>query len=285
MAELRPVTIGIIGTGEIAHDLVCDVLNDQFSLGKPDEEGYFAPSEMYKINVLIPAGEGTGEGVENVWQWVMRCELPFKLLRDGSDSKIITTIRESLESPDDQVQVTSVPTGLYAYLQGAENPMLLVLTTDGALDEDAAWLAAQCLTHDIPVYDLTRALFQLDWRDLPEGYEAPPVIEEESSGQLALVVDEGPDTVLTRAEAAAVQAALSQADEVMDTLRLTFDQRIPEVSQSLVAARAILAPKPTSTEKTTKAYMEIFNPESGQWERAGRGRPKKGVQTRLVPRG
>lgn len=283
----RPVTVAVIGTGTIDNALACDLLNDQFAFGPCDEDGYFEPSELYNVHVLLPGGEGTGDGVAAVWQWALRCELEFALLHDGTDNKAIGAIRDSLDDEaHDRHLVTSVASGIIGHLQEGENPMLLVLSGEaGALDEEAEWTAAQALREGIPVYDLSRAFRQIEWDDL-EGHEEPPQVEEEPGGQLALVVSKGPDVTLSAADIEIIDATLNLADKSLAHFNAVLADKLPQVVEALTLARSILAPKPEApATPASKTYMEVFNPDSGRWERAGRGRPRKGAQTRLVPRG
>lgn len=294
----RVVTLGILGTGPLTHNLVCDSLNDQFAYGPPDQEGFFAPSEKYDLHVYIPAGAGhTGEGTRVFWGWTTLCELSYTALHDETRNQFTGDILadgEDAEGPDvfETHTVQDIGAAMVDYLSQGENPMLLLISTDGVFDPAAADAAAAALRAGIPCYDLARALLEITWRHLPD-HEPPAeeVLAVEEDGQVCiriadLVSDRAPVT-LTGAEADAVSNVLSGGERFLVALREDVIERIDRVQQSFVFGRSLLASKPEAStpvgeEMPKKTRLEIFNPETNAWEPAGRGRPPKNAQTRRV---
>ncbi|MFH9731889.1 hypothetical protein [Streptomyces sp. NPDC017260] len=288
----RQVTLGILGTASAPSSLVIDVLNDHFSLGAEDAEGYFGPSDKYELSLVIPAGaEATGEGIHAVWEWAIRCELPYTVCWDDTSNDFTDAILGNVMDPSDITTVTDVHPAMIEHLGKATNPMLLVLSTDGVFDDPTAEVAATALREGIACHDLSRALLEVTWQHLPDHEPPPeePAVEVEEDGQMALtVVSDAPDLALTAGEAATVNQALADAESFLDSLASMLDgtQRL---RQSLVRGRSLLTPKPElpteaeAGEAPKKTRLEIFNEKSGQWEPAGRGRPPKGAQKRRVP--
>ncbi|MFJ4739060.1 hypothetical protein [Streptomyces sp. NPDC088775] len=289
MAGKRPVTLGIFGSGDVAPELVCDALNSQFDFGPEDSEGYFAPSEEFDLTVYLPAGGSvTSAGVHRVWEWAMRCELPYRALWDETGNELTVDVLGNADRPEDIVIVDDVAAALVEQLGKSENPMLLVISQDEALDEATAQLAAAVLRAGIPVHDLARALLEITWRHLPD-HEPPetPAAETGSGAVAALsVVADAPDVILSAQESAVVTEAFTQAEELLDAIGTDLMTRIGATRESLVRGRSLLAPKPEASPEDgepKKTRLEIFDPEQNKWIPAGRGRPPKGVQKRRVP--
>lgn len=288
----RKVTLGILGAAEVAGSLVVDVLNDHFGVGAEDAEGYFAASDRYALNLLIPAGEhATSHGVHRVWEWGIRCELPYRAIWDQTGNDYSDDVLSNVVDNEQDVEyVEDVHTAMVEHLAKAENPMLMLLSTDGVFDTETAGAAAAALREGIPCHDLSRALLEVSWQHLP-GHEPPqePALEVEADGQTALsIVSDAPDVTLSAAEAAAVNHSLADAEAFVDDLTHGLLTRAESLRQSLIHGRSLLAPnKPQAPEpadeKPKKTRLEIFNSEKGEWEPAGRGRPPAGVQKRRVP--
>ncbi|MFC9505390.1 hypothetical protein [Streptomyces sp. NPDC057002] len=288
----RTVTLGILGAAEVARSLVVDVLNDHFSLGPEDAEGYFGPSDKYELHMLIPAGQdATSAGVHAVWEWAVRCELPYKVLWDETTNEHTDDVLHNVVNPeDDTAIVADVHKAMVERLGQSQNPMLLVLSEEGATYEPpTAEAAATALREGIPVHDLSRALLEVTWRHLPD-HEPPeePALEVEPDGQMALtVVSDTPDVTLTAGEAVALNRTLIEAETFLDGLA-GLVHGTDGLRQSFVHGRSLLAPRPETPadtgddEKPKKTRLEIFNAETNQWEPAGRGRPPKGAQKRRV---
>lgn len=285
----RPVTLAIFGAGNVAPELVCDALNNQFDFGPEDSEGYFAPSDSFDLTVYLPAGGAvTSEGVHHVWEWAMRCELPYRVLWDETGNDRTVDVLGNAEKPEDIAIVGDVAAALVEQLTKGENPMLLVISENGEFDTPTAAVAAAALRADLPVHDLARALLEVTWRHLPD-HEPPdtPAVMAEADGQMALsVVSDAPDVTLSAREAAAVTEAFAQAEELLDAIGVGLLERITETRESLIHGRSLLAPKPEKPAddgEPKKTRLEIFDPEKNAWVPAGRGRPPKGVQKRRVP--
>lgn len=288
----RQVTLGILGTASVPPSLVIDVLNDHFRLGAEDAEGYFGASDTYELRLIVPAGaEATGDGVHAVWEWAIRCELPYQVVWDDTSNDFTDPILGNVEDPErDILAVPDVHPAMVDFLVKSENPMLLVLSSEGQFDERTAQAAATALREGIPCHDLARALLEVTWQHLPD-HEPPeePAIEVEEDGQMALtVVSDVPDVTLSAGEAAAVNQALTDAEAFLDSLADLLGGA-EKLRQSLVRGRSLLAPKPElpadaeDGEAPKKTRLEIFNEKTGEWEPAGRGRPPKGAQKRRVP--
>ncbi|MGW3860285.1 hypothetical protein ACWEDZ_02205 [Streptomyces sp. NPDC005047] len=292
VSRKRKVTLGILGAAEVSKSLVVDVLNDHFSLGPIDAEGYFGPSDKYDLSLVIPAGrDATSPGVHATWEWSIRCELPYRVLFDETGNELCDDILGNVEDAEnDIVVVNDIGKGMVEALGEAENGMLLVLSTEGQFDPATAEAAAAALREGIPCHDLSRALLEVAWRHLPD-HEPPEelAVEVEADGQTALsVVSDAPDVILSATEAATVNAALSEAESFVDHLTGDLLDRAATIRQSLIQGRSLLAPKPAVADtdeaaEPKKTRLEIFNPDTGQWEAAGRGRPPKGAQKRRVP--
>lgn len=288
----RKVTLGILGAAEVAGSLVVDVLCDHFAIGAEDAEGYFAPSDRYELSLLIPAGEhATSQGVHRVWEWGIRAELPYRAIWDQTGNDYSDDVLTNLADHDHDIDfVEDVHAAMIEHLAKAENPMLLVLSTDGAFDTETAGAAAAALRAGIPCHDLSRALLEVSWQHLP-GHEPPQedALEAEAGGAGALsLVPDGPDVTLTVEETAALSAALEAAEKLMDDLTVGLRSRAEGLRQTLVHGRSLLAPKPDLAEAEEgetpkKTRLVIFNEKSGQWEPAGRGRPPKNARTKRVP--
>jgi len=292
--DLRTVTLGVLGEAEVAGNLVVDTLNAHFSLGPEDAEGYFGPSDRYALNALIPAGETiTSPAVHAFWEWTVRCELPYKALFNETMNERTDAILGNVADPEDDILINCVDpdNGMVERLAKAENPMLLVFSTEGNFDDVTASAAAAALREGIPVHDLSRMLLEVTWQHLPD-HEPPEeaALEVEADGQMALtIVSDAPDVTLSATDIAAVNQALVDTEGFIDVVFGGMVNSAAELRQSLIRARSLLAPRPeipADTEdhdKPKKTRLEIFNAESGQWEPAGRGRPPKDAQTRRVP--
>ncbi|MEV6310004.1 hypothetical protein AB0M10_15565 [Streptomyces sp. NPDC051840] len=274
----------------MAPELVCDSLNDHFAFGPEDAEGYFAPSEEYDLSVVLPAGgAATSEGVHRVWEWAIRCELPYKVLWDESGNAHTVDVLGNVDDAETDISIVDdIPTGLIERLTKGDNPMLLVISEQGEFDADTAEIAAAALRAGLPVYDIARALMEVTWRHLPG--HTPPDVEAataEDGAQPALTpVTDAPDVSLTAQEVAVVTGAITRAEELLDTVSQGLMERIAETRESLVHGRSLLTPKPESPAEQgegKKTRLEIFDAETGKWIPAGRGRPPKGVQKRRVP--
>lgn len=291
MAGQRPVTLGIYGSGDVAPELVCDSLNAQFDFGPEDAEGYFAPSDDFDLTVYLPAsGATTSEGVHRVWEWTMRCELPYRVLWDETGNDRTVDVLGNADKPEDIVIVDDIGTAMVEQLSKGENPMLLVISENGEFDAATATVAAAALRADLPVHDLARALLEVTWRHLPD-HEPPDTpaatAEAEEQAGLSLVAD-APDVTLSAREAAVITEAFSRAEELLDDIGEGLLTRLTETRESMIRGRSLLAPKPSKTveegeDKKAKTRLEIFDPEKNAWVPAGRGRPPKGVQKRRVP--
>ncbi|KJK55530.1 hypothetical protein [Saccharothrix sp. ST-888] len=284
----RHVTLGVIGTGTASTNLVLDSLVDHFELGPADADGCYAPSTTFRIHPVLPVGaEYSTDALVDVWDWMMRADLPFTALYNGAPGGRSEEILASVLREEDIRTVAIVSEALIDALVAGPNPLLLVLSEDGALDAEAQETAANCLRADIPVYDLSRAMLEIGWRDLPD-HEAPPEPEvtEQPGGQLALVVGDGPDVVLSASEAQQVREALTMMESVLYLLTTDVASYATSAGAKVLAARAALAPKsePAEGKATGKKSLEVFDPETNSWRPAGRGRPRKGVQTRYVTR-
>ncbi|MGW1180128.1 hypothetical protein [Streptomyces drozdowiczii] len=292
MADKRPVTLGIFGSGDVTAELVCDSLNDQFALGPEDAEGYFAPSEEYDLSVLVPAGgTATSEGVHRVWEWAIRCELPYKVIWDETGNARTVDVLGNVEDAETDITIVDdIPTTLVEQLGKGDNPMLLVISgPDAQFDEATADVAAAALRAGLPVYDLARALLEVTWRHLPD-HEPPETpaasADTETPAALSAVAD-APDVTLSAQEAAVLTDAFAKAEELLDHIGAGLMTQIAQTRESLIHGRSLLAPKPEApaddAEPPKKTRLEIFDAERGEWIPAGRGRPPKGVQKRRVP--
>ncbi|WP_329147288.1 hypothetical protein OIU91_16875 [Streptomyces sp. NBC_01456] len=283
----RPVTLGIFGSGDVAPELVCDALNNQFDYGPEDAEGYFAPSDEFDLTVYLPAsGAFTSEGVHRVWEWAVRCELPYRVLWDETGNARTVDVLGNVENAESDILIVDDISGaLIECLTKAENSMLLVLSQDEVFDDATAEVAATALRAGLPVHDLSRALLEVTWRHLPD--HEPPGAETGAGGQATLsVVSDAPDVTLSAQEAAVVSDAFTQAEELLDGLGNGLLTQISATRESLIHGRSLLAPKPEKPAEDgepKKTRLEIFDPEKNAWVPAGRGRPPKGVQKRRVP--
>jgi hypothetical protein len=293
--SLRTVTLGILGDAEVAGNLVVDTLNSHFSLGPEDAEGYFGPSDKYELHVFIPAGEHTtSKGVHAFWEWAVRCELPYKVLWDETGNDLTDDILGNVVNAEEDILINCVDpdAGMVERLAKAENPMLLVLSTEGQyLDGATADAAAAALREGIPVHDLSRMLLEITWQHLPD-HEPPqePAMEVEADGQMALaVVSDAPDVTLTAVEAGVINGALLEAEEFVDLVMGDLVNSAANLRQKLIHGRSVLAPKPEAPadvdteEAPKKTRLEIFDEKKGEWRPAGRGRPPKDARTRRVP--
>ncbi|MET9360366.1 hypothetical protein ABZX93_05605 [Streptomyces sp. NPDC006632] len=268
---------------------MCDALNNQFDFGPEDSEGYFAPSDEFDLTLFLPAGGSvTSEGVHCVWEWAMRCELPYRVLWDETGNDRTVDVLGNAEKPEDIHIVEDIGTGLVEHLSKGENPMLLVLSENEQFDDTTAEVAATALRAGLPVHDLARALLEVTWRHLPD-HEPPgaEAVDGESEGQTGLsVVSDAPDITLSAKEAAVVTDAFAKAEELLDTLGNGLLTQISTTRESLIHGRSLLAPKPETPAEDgepKKTRLEIFDAEKNAWVPAGRGRPPKGVQKRRVP--
>ncbi|MEV7902184.1 hypothetical protein [Streptomyces anulatus] len=282
-----------MGAAEVSGTLVVDTLNDHLSLGAEDAEGYFASSDRYDLSLLLPAGKSaTSQGVHRVWEWGIRCELPYRVLWDETGNAFTDDVLANVDNPEQDIVIAEdIGKAMVEHLAEAENPLLLLLSTDGQFDDDTAEAVAAALRAGLPCHDLSRALLEIGWQHLP-GHEPPqePALEVEADGQTALaVVSDAPDVTLSATEAAAVNRSLADAEVFLAELTNGLVDRAETLRQSLVQGRSLLAPsKPQedavpADERSRKTRLEIFNADKGEWEPAGRGRPPAGVQKRRVP--
>lgn len=289
MPELRPVSLGVIGNGKVAHDLVCDVLNDQFSFGREDEEGYFAASDRFKVDLLVPCSDETGAGVDAVWQWAMRCELDYRALVDATESEFTGPIVDNVMDESRIIHADMEERSFVELLADMDNPMLLVISgADGVLDATAESVAAQALAAQIPVFDVARALLEIEWRHLPNHEEPAVEVElvEEAGGQLALVMEqigESEPLVLAGTDVTVLKGVLDQVDEFLGSVEREVLEQIAGLRKGVVLGRSVLNPRPEPAPAGARQYLEVYNEETQQWEKQGRGRPKEGAPRRYVP--
>ncbi|MEU1816077.1 hypothetical protein ABZ543_12900 [Streptomyces roseifaciens] len=287
----RSVTLGILGSGSVSDKLVCDALNDHFCFGPEDAEGYFGTSEKYSVTPVVPAGAAhTSQGVHTVWEWAIRCELPYTVLWDGTGNDYTTDILKNVVTPNDiHGGSPDLAEALVQHLAASENAMLLVISSDGAFDPATADAAASALRAGIPCYDIARSLLEITWRHLPDHEppeEAQLAVEED--GQVALAVVPGLTEVeLSTLDLAKLHTAFTQTEAFLGSLEALVTDQVAELRRSLLVGRSLLTPKPqpvadTST-KSKKTRLEIFNPATNAWEPAGRGRPPKSAEKRRVP--
>ncbi|MFF8283354.1 hypothetical protein ACF06W_11595 [Streptomyces albus] len=283
------MTLGVFGAGELNSQLACDALNDQFEFGPEDSEGYFGPSAEYDLTLYLPAGgKITSPGVHTVWEWAIRCELPYLVLWDESGNARTVDVLGNVDKPEDIHITSDVPDALLERLREAENPMLLVISSNEQFDSATAELAAQAMRCEIPVYDLSRALLEVTWRHLPDHEPPSPdaaEVEDEDSKARSLTSAE-PEITLTAKEAAAISSTFTRVEELIDNLEGVLMPRIHETREALIHGRSLLTPKPevpAEGQTSGKTRLEIFDAKKGEWVPAGRGRPPKGAQKRRVP--
>ncbi|MFE6745938.1 hypothetical protein ACFVGM_08815 [Kitasatospora purpeofusca] len=288
----RAVTLGIAGAGQASQDLIFDTLNDQFDVGPQDADGYFASPDGYDIHLILPATEATATAaVAGVCEWAIRCELPYTICTDGNLANArIEFMTRNLIDPSQAVQVEAdgVHTAVLDRLTASEHPMLLLLLTDGAFDNPLIEeLAAQALTADIPVFDLSRAFLEIGWDDLPTHEKPAAEIEVEPDGQLALVLTEsdGERIVLNARELTILRRMFAEVDEAIDRISFLHEHLTP-MRRALVGAKEVLLapPPPGRSSGGKRQRMEILDEATGEWVPAGRGRPKQGVPRRYVDR-
>jgi hypothetical protein len=285
----RVVTLGVAGAGKVSQALVFDTLNDQFSVGAEDAEGYFAASEEYEISLVLPATEAAAtEGVGTVCEWAVRCELPYVVYSDGFENDATLFMARNVHDPAADVLpvlADDVYKAMLACLCGSENPMLVLLLGEEGFGEDAALeaLAAGALAEDIPVFDLARAFLEVTWADLPH-HEQPEVqLVTEADGQVAYPVSalDGERIELSPAQLQTLRQTFAELQEALD--RIVFaHQVVAPARRALIAAQEALIPPPPPAEKGRRRRLEIKDPDTGEWVPAGRGRPKQGVERRYV---
>lgn len=285
----RVVTLGVAGAGQVTQALVFDTLNDQFSIGKEDADGYFAPSDEYEISLVLPATERTAsEGVGIVCDWAVRCELPYSLYSDGSEtSTTLHMARNVHDAAEDiwPVHTDDVYSALLGCLRNSENPMLVLLLGEQGFGEDTALesLVAGALEADIPVFDLARAFLEVTWDDLPHHEKPDAQLVVEASGQVALALGavDAEHIELGPAQLVTMRRLFGELQEALD--RIVFaNQTVAPARRALIAAQEALIPPAPPAEKGKRRRLEIKDPDTGQWVPAGRGRPKQGVERRYV---
>lgn len=283
-SKLRPVTVGILGSGEVTTPLVNKTLNQQFRMGPEDPEGYFGASDKYQVCPVIPAGTAhTSQGVHAFWEWAIRCELGYTVLTDGTANKFTADIIGNCEG-DDVLLGPSIDASMIGHLKASKNPMLLVTSRDAEIDPATAEVAAQALRAQIPVYDLSRMLLEITWRHLPDHTPPEIAVEEEENGQFALADIPGlPSIELSSGEVARVLFALTRTEEFLTVVEADVLAHTDDLRRCLTLGRSLLSPKAPPVPEGVKTKLEVFNPETGVWEPAGRGRPSKKLETRKVP--
>jgi hypothetical protein len=287
--ERRTVTVGVIGNGEVSHELVCDALNRHFFMGPEDGEGYFGPSSQYKVSVVLPVSEKhTGRGMTEVWQWAMRCELPLAVLLDGEvSSPELGAILDTAEE-DNVVEVEDIGEALLKTLTGSDNPILLAVSTEGQyLEGYAQAVCGNALRAGITVLDVGRVLRELDWSHLPDEQEPAEEGElVEEGGQTALFavadVDQGPELTLSAEEVRILNEALEDAADMVREFRSLLSTA-EDVAKLVVRAKSVLAPRPDpEPEAAKRQYLLVFDPKTNEWRKKGRGRLPVGAQAEWV---
>lgn len=309
--SLRQVTVGVVGHGSVSNELVCDALNEHFSFGPADAEGYFGRSSEFEVHLMFPVGaERFTQGIESVWQWAVRTEIPFLAVSDRTDFPCEEAVRASLLQPDDWQYATVPETEIVDLLQKSVNPLLLVVTDSGQYTEELRQLAASALSRDIPVYDLGRALLEQGWQEIgvdPDEARGMYAARTASSPEVALSTENARDIAQTLANAYSLLQELRQTAGAIADLQPAIARaeralRAAAAAQPEVPATAQEAPESASEEPpadsphadadeqpgdTTggrRTRLEIYDEETDSWRPAGRGRPRQGVRTRRVPK-
>lgn len=284
----RVVTLGVAGAGKVSQALVFDTLNDQFSVGAEDAEGYFAASDEYEISLVLPGTQAAAtESVGTVCEWGVRCELPYTVYSDGHESDVTLFMARNVHDPAADILpviAEDVYKAMLSCLCGAENPMLVLLLGEEGFAGDAELeaLAAGALAEDIPVFDLARAFLEVTWADLPNHEQPEQQLVVEADGQVALVVGAVDERVeLSAGQLQVLRQTFAELQEALD--RIVFaNQVVAPARRALIAAQEALIPPAPPAEKGRRRRLEIKDPETGEWVPAGRGRPKQGVERRYV---
>jgi hypothetical protein len=298
----RQVTVGVVGHGSPTDNLVCDALNEHFEFGPADSEGYFGKSLAFDVHVMFPAGSRFTAGIEAVWQWAVRAEIPFLAVSDGTHFPSEEAVRGSLLQVDDWREVDVPEAEILDVLHKSVNPMVLVLTDSGEYNADLRDTAAAALARGIPVYDLSRALLEQGWADLGLDPVEDTALDEPAPS-LQITTEDARSIAATLAQAFALFQELRQvAGTIGDlqpaiaaaerALRLPTPPAVPEASeeeqpplpeQSATAAPADDEPQ-GDVSGARRTRLEVYDEQTDTWRPAGRGRPKQGVKTRRVPR-
>jgi hypothetical protein len=317
--SLRQVTVGVIGGGKVTDPLVCDALNEHFSFGPEDADGYFTKSQEFEVHLLIPVGARRyTEGIRSVWQWAVRTESLFLAVTDGTEFAAEDAIRETLMDPADWREEHTPELAILDVLLQSPNPMLLVITEDGEYTAFLRETAGQALARDIPVFDLSRALLEQGWDDLgvdPDSFGQPANTSLASGATEYLAFTSGQVEQISATLAVAytlvtdlkrVAGGIGVLEPALATAERTLRQAqgVPALLQQEAPAKALQAAAadeadasggeaaagqpeaPAAEQPGSKVRMrtEVWDEDTEQWRPAGRGRPKAGARTRRVAR-
>lgn len=300
--SLRQVTVGVVGHGSVSDNLVCDALNQHFSFGPTDAEGYFAKSPDFDVHLIFPVGmDRFTPGIESVWQWAVRAEIPFLALSDKTEFPMEEPVRSSLLQLDDWQYAASPEAEIISILQKSVNPLLLVLTDSGEYTDELRQHAAAALVRGIPVYDLSRALLEQSWHEI--GVDPDTVTQAQPDPELTLSSEDATAIAQTLAATFSLLQELRQvAGSITDlqpaiaraerALRLPTPAAVQEPSSAAAPVEATETRQDEPADTADKAdtadprrtRLEIYDEETDTWRPAGRGRPKQGVRTRRVPK-
>lgn len=307
----RLVTLGVAGTGTAKYELVSDALNLHYAFGPADGRGYFAPSPDYDVRVLIPGSTAhSNAGTRVVCDWVVNCDLPYVLLRDGTESPAVTYLATNVVDPEtDVVVVEDITAEMVRRLTApGANGMLVVLRDGDVYDETTERQVVTAMRAGVPAFLLSEALIEIGWEDLnrePVEPERPAAADEavatvvEPGGQVALSVSGlGEDLTLTFDDQHVLTAFCGEARRVLTLVGNFYRDDGPTLLRALDRIEKTLLPPPSPPPRpvapltvpyptggdTGKTRLEVLDPDSGEWAPAGRGRPKKGLQTRRVPK-
>lgn len=281
---MSPYTAAISGNASISTELVSDALTD--TLRATEEE----------VRLLVPATlERLSEGVQAVVEWAWEQGVHVVAF-PGTEAVDPESIVGGLitDGADEVDWFPVINTRVYLELVNAlPSSCLIVLADEDGFDAETQDLMARCFANNVPVFNLSEGMIEVDPYDhQDEEPELPFVPDEEKPdeaeyatlGDGEMVLPSSLLHILVSPDNEDIPIAYAGLrDDDWDLLQHGVKQveksarNLSELVQKIRGARP---PKVSPKQKPRQPRTEYYDEASGTWKPRGRGRLRSDVKTR-----
>src|SRR3569623_155852 len=236
------------------------------------------------------------EGVMDVLEWAWRNNASVTAFTDGSETT--SHAEELLENADSAIGATNITAMIVEErCDSAPFSCLIVLPDEsGEMDSDTLELGSLCIEAEIPVYDLTHAMIEIDPYDMEDAASAQDEEEKpvetvaETAGELAALGDG--EYVLGNERVALAPAYDEEWEGIVrdaaylltaaqDLHHRILSRRRPPSVQPVAGVVPVVAVEPEIAEpKEAKYRTLVLDESSGVWKPRGRGRLRSAAKTK-----
>lgn len=242
-----------------------------------------------ELRLIVPVvGGSLSLGVQAVVEWAWERDVKVAAVHGQNDNNLTDVEYQFLEDADESViSLDAAQTVALVLKQALPNACLIVAPFGEVFDDFTRSLMALCFEHEIPVYDLSAALMEVDpydsWEN--EGGTAEDEAEEKPEEEPQEAAQEATEG----AEEEPQEEDFPAADifEELERIERQADQ-IGKASMVIRdRARALKSGQPTAQEprpaKTRNGIEISRNGMDGPWLPRGRGRaPKDSIERDAV---